>query len=372
MTRRFQTGLLAALLASAPLLATSAMAQAVSPAVGKPLAAARSMKSGAAAIAQVNAARAAAKTPAERQKVAQMAAFVYANSGQYAQAAQQLESLGAGPRQLAPYYYRAGQYDKAIELAKRAGGADMQTVVAQSYLKKGDKKGAAGVYQQLIRTSGPRTEWLQNLASLQFTYDKAGYLNTVRQLIKQDPSPANYRTLLINLKQQNMSDQARLVLYQLMRQTGNLTEPADVQDMAKLAILGGQPGIALGALQDAQKANAVLGSDPMVSRMSAVAAQQSAKAVADVPRLPATPAGRFAAGNALFGSNQYPAAAQAYKAVVAANAPNADQARVLEGIALVRSGDSPGARGAFDSVGKGSPFYDVAQLWSLYATSNRG
>ncbi len=373
MMSRLRHGLFAALLVGTPMFAAlPAAAQAVSKGVGIPLEQARRIARGPAAIAQVNAARSAAKTPAERTKVAQMAAFVYANSGQYAAAAQQLETIGAGPRMLAPYYYRAGQYDKAIELAKRAGGPDMQVVVAQSYLKKGDKRGAAGVYQQLIRSSGPRMEWLDNLASLQFSFDKAAYLSTVRQMIKIDPSPARYKALLFNLKQQNMSDQARLIMYQLMRQTGNLTEPADVQEMSKLAIIGGQPGVALLALQDAQKANVVSPSDPMTAKLVQASSQRSAAAVAAVPHLPATPAGRMEAGNALFGSNQYPAAAQAYAQVAASNAPIADQARVLKGIAQVRAGDSNGGRATFDSVAKGSAFYDVAQLWSLYASTHKG
>ncbi len=372
MKPSFRHGLFAALLAATPLVAGApAIAQAVSPAVGKPLAAAKTMRSGPAAIAQVNAARAAAKTPGERTKVAQMAAYVYANSGQYAAAAQQLETLGAGPSQLAPYYYRAGQYDKAIELGKRAGGAEMQKVVAQSYIKKGDKKSAAGVYAQLIRTNGPRVEWLENLASLQFSFDKQAYLATVRQLIKADPSPARYKALLFNLKNQNMGDQARLMLFQLMRQTGNLTEAVDVQEMSKLAIIGDQPGVALGALTDWQKSNVVSASEPMITRLVQVSGQKSAAAVAAIPRLPATPAGRMAAGHALFGSNQYPAAAQAYRQVVSANTPIADQARLLEGIALVRAGDANGGRAVFDGVGKASPFYDVAQLWSLYASTHQ-
>lgn len=375
MTLRLRHGLYAALLAGAPViaatLATPVAAQAISKGVGVPLQKAQQLRSGSAAIAAVNAARSAAKTPAERAKVAQMAAYVYANSGQYALAAQQLEATGAGPRQLAPYYYRAGQYDKAIELARRAGGTDMQVVVAQSYLKKGDKKAAAVVYQQLIRTSGPKMEWLDNLASIQFSYDKSAYLNTVKQMIKIDPSPARYKALLFNLKQQNMSDQAKLVLYALMRQTGNLTEAADVQDMSKLAIIGGVPGMALGALQDAQKANVVSPTDSMITRLVQVSSAQSKAAVAGIVKQPATPAGRMAVGNAYFGSDQYPQAAQSYKQVVAANTPNADQARVLEGIALVRTGDANGARTVFDSVTRTGGFYDVAQLWSLYASTHK-
>jgi len=375
MTPSLRHGLIAALLAGAPLALTAisvpAAAQALSPAVGNQLKRAQQLRSGAAAIGAINAARAAAKTPAERTKVSQMAAYVYSNSGQYAQAAHELESVGAGPRQLAPYYYRAGQYDRAIELAKRAGGPDMQVLVAQSYIKKGDKRGAANVYKQLIHTSGPRIDWLGNLASLQFSYDKPGYLNTVRQIIKIDPSPARYKTLLVSLKNENMSDQARLVLFQLMRQTGNLTEPADVQEMGKLAIINGLPGVALGAVQEAQKANVVGAGDPMTAKLIQVSSQQSAAALAQAPRQPATPAGRMAAGNAYFGANQYPQAIQAYSAVVASGAPMADEARVLQGVALVRAGNANGARAAFDAVTKGSPFFDVAQLWSLYASTHR-
>ncbi len=374
MTFSFRHGLAALLLASASLttilLPTTASAQALSAAVGNPLKRAQQLRSGSAAIAAVNQARAAAKTPVERTKVAQMAAYVYSNSGQFAAAAEQMQAFGAPPGQIARAYYNAHQYDRAISFAKRAGGADMQVLIAQSYIKTGDKRSAAGIYQQLIRSGGPKMEYLDNLASLQFTYDKPGYLQTVRQMIKIDPSPARYKALLFNLKNQNMSDQARLTLYQLMRQTGNLTEAADVQDMAKLAIIGGLPGVALGAVQEAQKANVIAASDPMTGKLIKVSGQQSTDALAKAPRQPATPVGRFAAGNAYFGAGQYPAAAQAYAAVVKANAPTADQARVQQGIALVRSGNASGGRAAFDAVTRGSPFFDVAQLWSLYASTH--
>lgn len=372
MTFSFRHGLAALLLASASLttilLPTAASAQALSAAVGNPLKRAQQLRSGSAAIAAVNQARAAAKTPVERTKVAQMAAYVYSNSGQYGPAAEQMQAFGAPPGQIARAYYNAHQYDRAISFAKRAGGAEMQVLIAQSYIKTGDKRSAAGIYQQLIRSGGPKMEYLDNLASLQFTYDKAGYLQTVRQMIKIDPSPARYKALLFNLKNQQMSDQARLALYQLMRQTGNLTEAADVQDMAKLSIIGGLPGVALGAVQEAQKANVIAASDPMTGKLIKVSSQQSTAALAQAPRQPQTPAGRFTAGNAYFGASQYPAAAQAYAAVINAHAANADQARVQQGIALVRSGNASGGRAAFDAVTRGSPFFDVAQLWSLYAS----
>lgn len=369
MKSRIATGLTAAFLAFAPLAAN---AQAVSPAVGRALQAARGIGRGSAAIAQINAARAAAKTPAERLKVAQMAAYVYSNSGDYAAAAQQLEATGAGPAKLAPYYYRAGQYDKAIATAKRAGGQEMLVVQAQSYFKKGDSKSAAGIYQQLIRTSGPKVDWLNNLASIQYkSGDTAAYLNTIRQLIRIDSSPAQWKALLLNLKNQAMNDRPRLSLYQLMRQTGNLTEPTDVQEMSKLAILADLSGVALGALQDAQKANVIASGDAATQNLVRVAAQRSAAAIAAAPRQPATPAGRMLAANAYFGASQYPQAAQTYAQVVAAKVQTSDEARMLQGIALIRAGNSAAAQTVLGGVGKGSDFNSVAQLWSLYAQTHK-
>ena len=103
--------------AALALLAASPVAAAVSSTVGKALnaaaAAARSGNSGAAMAAIDNAKRAAVSAE-ERSKVAQMAAYVYTRAGKYAQAASELQSVGASPRQLAPLYYQAGQYDRAI------------------------------------------------------------------------------------------------------------------------------------------------------------------------------------------------------------------------------------------------------------------
>lgn len=352
-----------------------AAAQGVSPAVGRPLQSAQKLAasgSTAAAIAQVNEARTHATTPGERRAVGQMAAYIYTRAGQFAQAAQQLEANGAGPRELAPFYYKAGQLDKAIAAAKRAGGSDMQVIVAQSYLRKGDAGGAAKIYQDLIRSSGPRAEWLQNLAGAQFKAgDKTGYLNTTRQLIRLDPSPARWRTLLVSLKQQNMSDEAKLALFQLMQETGNLTEPADFQDMAKFAILGGQPGVARVALSKGVTAGVLPAGDAMVTRLVGAAQQRAAAAEAALPKLPRTAPGLFQAGQTLLGAERYPQAATVLAQAAAAGGPMADHARVLGGIASLRAGNAGNARQMFGAVPAGSDFKDIAELWSLYA-STRG
>lgn len=362
---------------TAALIAVAARADAaapVPPAVGKPLKAAQSLarSNPGAALAQVNSARAAARTPGERAQVAEMAAYVYAASGQWAQAAQAYEALGKGPAVVAPYYYRAGQYDKAIALARRAGGGTMQTLIAQSYVKKGDHRAAVAAYQQMVRGGSANSAVLGTLASEQNKLgDKAGYMATIRQLIRVDPSPNSWKALLIDLKSQPMTSDAKLAVYQLMRQTNTLTDPNDLQEMSKLAILGDLSGVALGALQDAQKAGTVPSGDAMTQKLIQAADQRAKAAVAAIPRQPATPAGRMAAGDALFGSGQYPQAAAAYAQVIAANGPTADHARILRGIALTRANNAAAGKQAFDGVPHTSPFNDVAQLWSLYASTHK-
>ncbi len=376
MKARIRAAVVAMALAGASIVApVAARAQALPPAVGNPLQQAQRLANAGQiqpALAQIQQARSAATTPQQRAAVAQMAAYVHSRGGNFAAAARELESVGAGPRQLAPLYYRAGNFDRAIELAKRAGGPDMQVIIAQSYTRQGKTKEAIDVYQQLIRTNGPRTQWLQNLAAAQYKdSDKAGYMQTVRQIIQVDPSPANWRTLLLNMRSQNMTNEAKLALYQLMIDTGNLTRPEDYQDFAKLAILDDQPGAARSVLNKAVAAKAIDPNDAMTQRLIEAANQRAAAADAELPRLPRTGEGLYKAGIAHFGAERYPAAATTLTQAVAARAPNAEQARMLAGIALLRSGNAAGARQQFAAIPAGSPFKDVAEIWSLYA-STRG
>ncbi|MDO9488561.1 MAG: tetratricopeptide repeat protein [Sphingomonadaceae bacterium] len=361
--------IVAALGLAAP-LGSAAYAQAVSPAVGKALQSASSAASRgntAAATAAVNTARNAAKTPAERRKVSEMAAYVYTRAGQFSRAATELESVGASPRQLAPLYYRAGQYSKAIAAANRAGGTDMQVIVGQSYLKTGENAKAVGVYEKLAR-SNPK--YLENLAAAQYkSGDKKAYLATTEKLIRFDPSPARWKTLLIDLKQEKMSREAKLALFQLMRETNSITRPEDYAEFAKLAIVSNQPGVAKRALDEAKAAGAVPATDQQGIALLNAATDRAAQAQAELPKLPATPAGFMTAGNTYLGLGDYPKAVGAYTKVAVGNSPQADQARLLLGISQVRAGQTAAARKTFGTIAPTSTFKDVASLWSLYASS---
>jgi len=360
--------LVAALGLAAP-LGSAAYAQALSPAVGRPLQnASNAARSGntAAATAAINQARAAAKTPEERRKVAEMAAFVYTRGGQFGRAAQELEAVGASPRQLAPLYYRAGQFNKAIAAAQKAGGTDMQVIVAQSHLRTGKYAEAAKVYERLSKAN-PR--YLENLAAAQYKMgDKKAYLATTERLIRFDPSPARWKTLLADLKDAQMPREAKLALFHLSQQTGNLSRSQDYQEFAKLAIISNQPGVAKAALDQAKAANA-LGTDAMTTTLVNEAGKRATQAQATVARLPKTPAGQYQAGNILLGAGNYPAAVNAFKVAATGTGNQADAARLFMGISQLRAGQGGAARQTFAAIPQTSGMKDIASLWSLYAST---
>lgn len=354
-------------LAGVPMLSGAALAQALSPAVGKPLQqASNAAKAGNYSAAQnyVNQARAAATTANERTKVGQMAAFVYTRSGQYAQAAAELERIGAPASQLAPLYYQARQYDKAIAAARKSG---QMTIVAQSYLMQGKAADAAKIYEQMLAKNPNNPALLQNLAGAQFKMgDKKAYIGTIQKLIRLDPTPARWRALLIDMKAQPMSRDSKLALYHLMRETGNLTSAADVQEFAKVAIVGGQPGVAADVVKTASASGVLPAGDAMTGKLVEAAAKRQAAALAAAPNAAKSPNTALAAGNAFLGAGQYPQAIAAF--TTAQKGPNPGEAALFKGIAQLRGGNVAAAKATFGAVPAGS-VSEIAGLWQLYAST---
>ena len=353
--------------AGVPLLGGVAMAQAIAPAVGKPLQQAlNAAKAGntAAATNYVNQARSAATTNAERTKVSQTAAYVYTRAGNYGAAATELERVGAPASQLAPLYYQARQYDKAIATARKSG---QTTIIAQSYLQQGKPAEAAKIYQGMVNSNPNNVNALQNLAAAQSKMgDKKGSLATIQKLIRLDPTPARWRALLVDMKSGSLSRDAKLGVYHLMRETGNLTTAADVQEFAKLAIVAGQSGVAADAVKAASASGVLPAGDPTTAKLVEAATKRQAAALAAAPAGAKSPATALAAGNAYLGAGQYPQAIAAF--TTAQKGPNAGEAALFKGIAQVRSGQTAAARQTFKSVPAGSNT-EVAGLWDLYAST---
>lgn len=364
-------GLVAAAALPAPaFLSTPAHAQAaLSPAVGKPLQAAQNAaKAGntSAALSAVDQARAAAKTPAERKAVSQMAAYVHTRAGNFARAAAELEAIGAPASQLAPLYYQARQYDKAIAAAQKSG---QTTIVAQSYLQQGKAKEAAAIYEKMVAQNPNNLAALQNLAGAQYKMgDKAAYLATTTKLLRADPTPDRWRILLADMKNEPMSREAKLALYHLMDQTRSIRTQAEIEDFAKNAIVAGQAGFAEKVVKDAMSSGVMPADSAFGKKIIDASTKRAAEALVTAPVDAKNPATAMSAGNAFLGAGRYPEAAAAF--TVAEKGPAGTNATLFHGISLVRGGDKARAKPIFDSI-KTGPLADIASLWSLY-TSTRG
>ncbi|WP_310474969.1 tetratricopeptide repeat protein [Sandarakinorhabdus sp.] len=356
------------LIAAAALVVATPAAAAVSPAVGKALnaaaAAARSRNAGGVAAA-IGQARAAANTAEEREKTAQMAGYAFTAVGQYGQAAAALEQVGAPCNQLGPLYYRAGQLDKAVSIARNCPGEASQIMVAQAMTRQGNHKAAITAYNKLIANNGAKAIYLENLAGAQYkSGDKKAYLATTTRLIKSDPSPSRWKVLLTELQGHNMRSEAKLALYHLMLTTGTLERTSDLQDFARLALINGQAAVAKAALDKTGG-----GTDPMSQKLAAAAAAGVAKEGPEAVKLSAAPATAFKGGNAFLGIGDYARAMAAYDKAIAANGADADYARVFKGIAAVKGGQKGAAIAAFKGVSEKGGMEEIAGLWSLYATT---
>lgn len=356
--------------------AGGALAQALSRDVGVPLQDAQRLASQgntSAAAAKVKAARSAADTSAERRKVAEMSAYVNTASGNYTAAARDLESIGAPASRLAPIYYQAGNFDKAIALGKQMGGDTGNKIVAQSYIKQGNYQAAADLYNQLIEQNGPRQDLLENLASAQFKMDdRAAYLETVERLIRLDPTPARWRTLLNNLKDDLTTRDAQLALYKLLAQTDNITKPEDYIEFAKFATVAQQPAVALSTVERGIENGQLAEEDPQVQSLLQASEGRIQQERSGFAQLKPGPEGYYRMANAFYGAEDYKAAAVAYwrsyqmqKDIP--SSPYLNQALLGLGISALRAGDPALAKTAFSMVQENSSFNEVAALWSLYA-----
>lgn len=319
-----------------------------------------------AAQAKLQAARSAATTPEEKSKVSQMAAYVYATSGNYTALAQELVSSNASPLQIAKAYYAANNFAKAVDYGSRAGGAEGQLIVAQSYFQLGNTQKAAEAYKKLT-TIAPKSEYFAQLASLQFkSGDKAGYRATLEKLIRRDPSPMNWKLLLGNLKNQPMADPAKLALFQLIAETGNLSNGGDYQEMAKLAMVTGAPSLAQTVLQDGMKSGKVP-NDASTQSLARSAASRAPAASADMAKLSSSASGNDVAraGRTLYGMGKYPQAIALLQKSAGMGA-SAAEANLFLGLAQFRNGNKAGAISAFKAIPAGSVYADVGELWTLY------
>ncbi|MEE4350350.1 MAG: tetratricopeptide repeat protein [Pacificimonas sp.] len=364
---------------SMALPATGAMAQALDRDVGLPLQEAQSLAqrgNTSAAMARVRTARSAADSALERRRVTEMSAYVNTVARNYAAAARDLESIGAPASRLAPLYYQAGNYERAIELGQRMGGTQGNTIVAQSYVRQGNFQAAADLYERLIEQNGPQQNLLENLASAQFKLEQRDeYLETIERLIRLDPTPQRWNRLLNDLKGDLTTRDAQLALYKLIGETNNLNRPEDFIEFAKFATVAEQPGVANRIVTQGLEAGTLSAEDPQVQSIVRASEQGMASAAADFASLKPGPEGYYRMANTFFGAENYRAAAVAYWRSYQQqrdlnSPPYKNQALIGLGVSALRAGDTDLAQKAFQLVDDDSAFNEVAALWALYADTS--
>jgi hypothetical protein len=291
--------------------AGGAMAQALPPAVGNPLAKARSFLAAhrfKEAMAQVNVASTKATSESERFVVEEMRGSVAQASGDTATAAHVFAELlnsgkvsGAEQSRLLQaevgIAFQQKNFPAAIGWLQKyfkAGGTspEMRTALISAYYQGADYANAAKLQQQQIAASvragqRPTENQLQLLAACQDKlHDTVGFETTMVQLVTYFPKPDYWANLVHNVQvSPGFSDRLTLDLDRLKLALGTITTPEDYMEMTELALQGPLPGEAK-AIIDQGYAKGVLGTGPGAPRQQRLRDLVNKKYAEELPQLP--------------------------------------------------------------------------------------
>jgi hypothetical protein len=407
MARRFTKpgvplALAAALLLGGAVVTSPAAAQeALRPAVGKPLASARSLLAAhnyAKAMAAVRAADAVpGKTPHETLIIEQMRAAIAQASGDTATAAtayQQLLNSGQVPPAEAvklmqaevSIAFKQKNYPQVVYWADRylkAGGGDpaMRTYLIQGYFLQGNYAQAAKLQAAQIqaetRGGKPPVE-----AQLQLLYacqthlnDKAGQLATIKQLVAYYPKPDYWLNVIDNVRTKpGFPDRLLLDVYRLEFSLGLVNKPDDAMDMAELAVQAKLPGEAKDVV-DKSFAGGLLGTGPQAPRQERLKALVEKTYDADKKALGQedVAAASDHDGNALFALGETYCSYGMFdkglpmmeEGIRKDDLRHPDDAKLHLGLAYWKAGQKAKALAELKSVGGTDGAADLAQLWIL-------
>jgi hypothetical protein len=283
--------------------------------------------------------------------------------------------------------YQLQNYDKTIEYGGRAiqegyGPDQLQVAVAQAYYLKGDYKGTdrfarSIVDPQVQAGQAPSADMLDlGLSSAAKQNDEPAEVHWLELLVQYHPKPEYWENLLDTMYRNKLTDRQTLQLYRLSVDAGTLKHGADFAEMAQLALDAGSPGEAVSTLEKAFAANLFTDS-PEKLRNTHLLESAKKQAAADQPTLPKTEAsaataatgdGLVGVGIGYFGYGEYDKAAKDIAAGLAKGmSKDSSDARILLGIAQLRTGDKDSAMKTFKTV-KGDAVYErLAALWILRA-----
>jgi len=338
------------------------------------------------------------KTPYDQHIIYELEGNAYAKTNNYPEASKVFEAeIGDGfldekelqqrIKIVAQINYQLKNWDKAIEYGNRAikgGFADeeMKTLVGQSYYLKGDYKGTLKYYDAVIdgqiKGGGtPKDEAMQlALSSCVKLNDSDCTTRELERLVEYHPKTEYWQQLLYNLRGANTSDRNTLQLYRLMSEVDVLKEATDYTEMAQLAIEQGNPGEAQHILEKGFQKNVFTEAraKDKNTRLLESAKKAAQTDLASLPRVEkdaeasATGDKNVGVGLAYLGYQQYDKAADQFnKGLTKGKVRNEAEARLLLGIAQLKTGKKDDAVKSFKAV-KGDPNLErLAELWSLHA-----
>jgi tetratricopeptide (TPR) repeat protein len=352
------------------------------------------------AITKLKAADATAgKTPYDQHVINDFLSYAYLSTQDYADAAKMLESLvddGFTPesekqvriRQLTEIYYQLKNYDKAIEFGNRAmkggfGDERIRTMVGQGYYLKGDWKGTIKFEEPIVdaQIKAGETPKKDNLlliySACQKLNDEACSTRAMEKMVAYYPNADYWSQLLYGLRTQTSNNDADLLqTYRLMYEVDVLKTPGDYNEMAQLALEAGSSGEAQTVLEKAFQKNIFTDklSKDRNQRLLDSAKKASAADQAGLPKLQqeadasSSGAKNVGVGIAYLGYQQYDKSAdQLSKGIAKGGVKDEAQARLLLGIAQLKSGHKEDAVKSFHTV-KGDPNLErLANLWILHA-----
>ncbi len=256
-----------------------------------------------------------------------------------------------------------------------------KTIIAQSYYLKNDFKGTASFVRDMVDDqvkAGEKPDeeiLLLGESASQKLNDDAAESRWLELLAAYHPKPAYWQNLLQEMYTTKLTDKQLLQLYRLSADVGALKNGSEYTDMAQLALDAGSPGEAVSTLSAGFAANAF--SDAEKPRNQHLLDSAKKQAAADQPTLAKTEADGanaatgdklVAVGIGYYGYGDYAKAVKDLSAGLAkGTSKDSTDARLLLGIAQLKSGDKDAAVQTFGQV-KGNPASErLAALWILHA-----
>ena len=339
-------------------------------------------------------------TPYDKHLLNEMYGFTYVRTSQYPEAAKALEeSLNDGfmdpaeqpqrVKALAQVNYQIKNYDKAIEFGERSikdGTADddMYTLVSQAYYIKGDYKGTlkfvdSYVDSQIKAGKTPKEQPLQLImSSCVKLQDQACTTSALERMVQYYPKPEYWQNIMYTLLQSQTTgqDKGLLNVYRLASEVDALKRSEDYVEMAQLAIEQGSPGEAVRILEKGQSKGVFSEQrdKDRATRLLESAKKQAAADQASLAKLEKDVAASktgdkdVSLGLAYLSYEQYPKAIEALnRGLTKGGVRNEGEARLLLGIAQLKSGNKGEAAKTFEQVKGNATLERLATLWTLHA-----